>query len=659
MAAPRGPVVLVLERVEGYQTDIASGVRAELAPHGVPLLIHLTGVREGVPPSLTRLVRQRRVGGLIVTPETNAVTHTELEHLVSQVPGLPVVRIGDRGAGVTVGADNRHGMELIARHLVAQGARRIVAVRGKRHQPDNIERELALKQTLADLGVPLPDELIVDGAFARSKAFAEVRGLLARGVSFDAVAAFNDQSALGAADALADAGLRIGEDVLLTGFDNEDDALFAQPSLTTIDQNVAAQGETAARLLLDLMAGGTPGPVLVPVRLCHRESTRGPAPDTDESRLLQARLTALDTALELSRSLLAAPTMEDVADRIGTHLPRIPAERAFLVLRDEDGPTDRARVALAYEDGALVPAVDTPLDVSAELLPARFAHHLGSGALVLHPLVAGDVELGYLLVDQVLGARDIVADVLSMDLTRVLDVIRATRRLARHADDLERLVAERTLQLKSEIGIRRQAEAELRRVNAELRISLHRDALTGIANRGGFDETLASQWAAHVRSGRALSLILVDVDHFKAYNDRYGHPRGDDALRTIARCLTETILREGDLVARIGGEEFAVVLPNTDQPGAVSVAARLRALVADAGVPHAGSPVRGQLTVSLGVATAHPDPLAHRDELVAAADAALYRVKSAGRDGIACAGDGSDVGPDGFGEPFRPPLRSE
>ena len=652
MARFEGPVVLVLERVEGYQTDIASGVRAELAPHGVPLLIHLTGVREGAPPSLVRLVEQRRIGGLIVTPETNPVTHAEIERLVAEATGLPVVRIGDRGAGIAVGADNTQGMQLIARQLGEQGAHRIVAVRGKRHQPDSIEREVALKEALAELGVPLPEEMIVDGAFARSKAFAEVRALLAHGVRFDAIAAFNDQSALGAAEALADAGLRVPDDVLLTGFDNEDDALVVRPSLTTVDQNVAEQGAAAVRLLLELMAGGSPGPVLVPVRLRHRESTRGPAPDTNESRLLRARLTALDTALELSRSLLAAPTMEDVADRIGAHLPQIPADRAFLVLRADDGPTDRATVALAYEDGALTPTDESDsLDLS-ELLPARFAHHLEHGTLVLHPLVAGDVELGYLLVDQVLGARDIVADVLSMDLTRVLDVLRATRRLARHADELERLVAERTRQLKAEVGIRRQTEAELRRVNAELRASLHRDGLTGIANRGAFDEALAAQWAAHGRSGRPLSLIMMDVDHFKTFNDRYGHPRGDDALRTVARCLAATSQREGDLAARIGGEEFAILLPNTALPGAVIVASRLRELVAEAAVPHAGSPIRGQLTVSIGVATAQPGPVTYQEDLVAAADAALYRVKTAGRDGIAC----TDAEGHESAEPLRPRL---
>jgi diguanylate cyclase (GGDEF)-like protein len=640
MPQPNGPVVVVLEKVDDYQAQLAAGIRAELAPRGVPLLIHLTGVREGAPPSLARLLERGTVGGMIITAETNPATHAAVNALVDAAPGLPVVRIAQQDGGVTVGADNAHGMWLVAHHLVEQGARQVLAVRGKPHQPDSAEREAALRGTLAELGVPLPDSLVVDGGFSRSQTFAAVRDLLARGPAFDAVAAFNDASALGAVDALAEAGLRVPEDVLVSGFDDDAASAFSRPSLTTVDQNLAEQGATAARLLLDLMSGHRPRSVVVPVRLRHRESTRGPATHLDRREWMQARLAALDTALDLSRSLLASPSVEALIDQIAAQLPRLGIDRAFLVLRSETPGVARGVVALSHEAGSTPRAglEDTDGDESfdlADLLPPRLSHHLRHGALVLQPLVVGETELGYLLLDQVLGAGDVVSDVLCLDLTRALDSLRATRQITRHADDLEALVAERTRQLSAEVATRRQAEAELRRVNAELLATLDLDRLTGLGNRAAFEKALATQWSGHSRSGQPLSLLMIDVDHFKAFNDRYGQPQGDEVLRTVARCLQAAIRRLGDTATRVGGEEFAMLLPNTGADGALVVARRLRRLVAGAAISHEDSPVQQRLTVSIGVATTYPDPLSDAEDLVAAADAALYDVKDAGRDGIA------------------------
>src|SRR5204863_8828379 len=146
-----------------------------------------------------------------------------------------------------------------------------------------------------------------------------------------------------------------------------------------------------------------------------------------------------------------------------------------------------------------------------------------------------------------------------------------------------------------------------------------------------FDQVLAREWARAAREAAPLALAMIDVDHFKAYNDLYGHPGGDYCLSRVAAVLRETLNRPGDLLARYGGEEFAAVLPGTDLAGAAVVAEAMRAAVAALGLTHAGSPQHGRVTVSLGVAALVPGPGMGEDELVKAADQALYRGKHEGR----------------------------
>jgi len=159
-----------------------------------------------------------------------------------------------------------------------------------------------------------------------------------------------------------------------------------------------------------------------------------------------------------------------------------------------------------------------------------------------------------------------------------------------------------------------------------------RDGLTGLANRRCFDETLHAEWARAMRQRQPLSLLMVDVDNFKAYNDAHGHLGGDECLKRIATAVASE-MRANDLVARYGGEEFAVVLPNQSLKGAATVAERIRSRVEQLQVPNVLAP--GQhVTVSIGAATALPAPENAASELVATADAALYRAKHMGRNRI-------------------------
>lgn len=173
---------------------------------------------------------------------------------------------------------------------------------------------------------------------------------------------------------------------------------------------------------------------------------------------------------------------------------------------------------------------------------------------------------------------------------------------------------------------------ELWRRNDELAHQSRRDALTGLANRRGFDDALGRVVGRCRRTGEELALLMIDLDRFKSINDEAGHLAGDVVLRRVGEVLGAAPLRTGDVVARFGGEEFAVLLPGSRLQDAAAVAARLRAALAGAAVPR---PDGGSVTASIGVAAQiadEIDPLA----LISAADAALYRAKHAGRDRVAC-----------------------
>lgn len=159
-----------------------------------------------------------------------------------------------------------------------------------------------------------------------------------------------------------------------------------------------------------------------------------------------------------------------------------------------------------------------------------------------------------------------------------------------------------------------------------------RDGLTGLANRRCFDETLLAEWARAMRQAQPLSLLMVDVDNFKAYNDANGHLGGDECLKRVSSAVASE-MRTNDLVARYGGEEFAVILPNQSLKGAAIVAERIRCRVERLQVPSRNTPA-GHVTVSIGAATAIASPDSNPSQLVAIADAALYRAKHMGRNRI-------------------------
>ncbi|CAN5910244.1 hypothetical protein BH11MYX3_BH11MYX3_28990 [soil metagenome] len=198
--------------------------------------------------------------------------------------------------------------------------------------------------------------------------------------------------------------------------------------------------------------------------------------------------------------------------------------------------------------------------------------------------------------------------------------------------------ARAALKLRSERLLRTRREAELaaqaRRLEEttrELERMVCIDALTGVANRGHFDELLRSEWLRASRPGSPLSLVLVDVDDFHAFNEHYSHLGGDSCLKDVTAAMANCLRRPSDVLARYGGEEFVALLPDTDAAGACAVAERLRAAVEELGIEHERSRCAKVVTISAGVATMAPSLDRPATTLVSAADAALFRAKDSGR----------------------------
>ena len=188
--------------------------------------------------------------------------------------------------------------------------------------------------------------------------------------------------------------------------------------------------------------------------------------------------------------------------------------------------------------------------------------------------------------------------------------------------------------IERDITERKQAEEMLDEYNQKLEALSITDGLTGLANRRHFDETLAQEYSRHARSEAALSLILLDIDYFKAFNDTYGHVKGDDCLRAVAGVIAGCTNRTMDLAARYGGEEFACILPETDLGGAIAIAENIRHSIQALAIPHKGSMVADAVTASLGVTTVRYIAQQSVEDILSQVDALLYLAKSSGRNRI-------------------------
>ncbi len=185
-----------------------------------------------------------------------------------------------------------------------------------------------------------------------------------------------------------------------------------------------------------------------------------------------------------------------------------------------------------------------------------------------------------------------------------------------------------------DISERKQREEELLRLQKELQELSFKDGLTGVPNRRMFDTFMDMEWSQARRNRQPLSLVMIDIDYFKQYNDHYGHIQGDDCLKQVAELLSGAATRSRDFFARFGGEEFALVLPETDRLAANKIAQRCRDIIFKAQIPHAKSDISTVLTISQGVGTIVPDQGDDQRAFIELVDNLLYSAKQNGRNRI-------------------------
>lgn len=202
-------------------------------------------------------------------------------------------------------------------------------------------------------------------------------------------------------------------------------------------------------------------------------------------------------------------------------------------------------------------------------------------------------------------------------------------------NQVELLAKVRSLvKLKQEMDHRKEVATQLEKANRHLHLLSVLDGLTDIPNRRALDNFMKREWKRAMREPQPISLIMVDIDNFKPYNDNYGHQMGDIALKKVASALTRMVNRPGDIVARYGGEEFTIVLVNTEAAGAKIIAEYTRSAVASLNIPHEYSTAGDHLTISLGVSTLVPEKGSSPKNLIENADKALYQAKEGGRNQV-------------------------
>lgn len=415
--------------------------------------------------------------------------------------------------------------------------------------------------------------------------------------------------------------------------------------------------ETADQVSLDLLRAGAPwrvGPELA-----------------DSVRRLQGLLIDFERRFE-EQELLHDVTIQAnagvVLDEILDHIfdsfrPLIPYDRIGLALLEGQGKSVRARWAKSdmpttrlrpgyagrMAGSGLKQVLEDRRPRILNDLRAYLDEHPGSEStrLIVEegyrssltcPLIASGRAVGFLFFSH--AEPSTYRDVHIETFVQIADQLSVIVEKARLYEELrqanERLRAEVAEKKRTEAALRR-TKAELETANRELARLASVDGLTGLANRRAFDVSAAREFSRCARESKPMSLILIDVDAFKLYNDAHGHLAGDECLRLVSRRLAEFARRPADLVARYGGEEFAVVLPDTDAEAAALLAERMRVGVEALELFHGRSAVSQDVTISVGVATGRPTVGADLDALIDASDRALYAAKLSGKNRVAIA----------------------
>ncbi len=355
------------------------------------------------------------------------------------------------------------------------------------------------------------------------------------------------------------------------------------------------------------------------------------------AELVAVRTAELKVVLELTRKVNAGLVLEDVLDALYESFKTIiPYNRIGFSVLSEDGATVRA--LWARSDGEI-----TGITLGYELRMDETS--LGEVMLSGRPRILNDLSRYLEEHPDSASTRDIVAEGMQASLTIPLNVMDTpvgflffSSRRPRAYEYAHTKVFEQIAATLSQIVVKSRLYGELletrhqlEEVNRELQALANLDGLTGIPNRRSFDLQLDREWRRGIRSAASLSILMIDIDHFKDFNDLHGHQSGDSCLQEVAKILQTGLRRAGDFTARYGGEEFVVILPETNAPELERIAEQLRNSVEQVRFPHPETNAELRVTISIGGSTTIPAADRSGSNLVAAADHALYQAKNAGR----------------------------
>jgi diguanylate cyclase (GGDEF)-like protein len=650
--------------------------------------------------------------GLIVILPSSERMKSQIRQMKDQ--GHPVITFGVGVGGPSVVVDNEAGIRMALDHLYAHGHRKIAFLAGHAADTgDSLSRLSAYQSWMAEKSLPVDPRLIVYGLHNELGGQRAMSQLLSAGVEISAILASNDQSAIGAMQAIEKAGLRVPDDFAIIGFDNQVETLAQIPPLTTISAPLYQSGRQLLDLLIAYIEGETiPEITTLTVDLVIRQSCGclpstiqsmqhdpGPgwpveisAPKIDQNKIASAMTLAVQMAwvdfqtdeYHLWCQTLVEAFTRSLKESSGNYfrksLINILRRIVFLdgdmeglqvavsVLREHtpdlispdipSGPQNHFAEDLLHQARAMISesakyryhrslaqgrrSAEALEGLSTLLFSTQeeaqviqvFHKHLASvgirhAQIIFFETSENDPAVWGVIkgpVERAAGLRFLCRQFPPPGLYAEDEPAHLVFVPLTSGDENMGFIAFDANNLPPCAAITRATAAAIR--SARLYARVHElsvtDPLTGISNRRYFLDLLKKEIDRSLRNKLPLAVVMLDIDHFKRYNDTFGHPEGDEALRRVAQAILQGARRAIDIVARYGGEEFAIILPETDLQGAWTVAETIRSLVAECGN------LEQRISISLGISMFQDHEIS-ANEFIEQADKALYSAKGSGR----------------------------